>query len=269
MSVAQTVMMSDEELAEIVERASTLDERLGEDFVPGEGADAALLDETAERMVPGLRVPGTGIACERRLAFDGLDLERVRRALGPVRLRDGAALPEWSALLAEALRLRSGRADPTGARTRPSLGFLDADHRVPFEEILAPFVLVGPGATGPPDGRLRGTAVGPLRAALERTLLLNLSFASDELLLAEFEAMRARSSRPGTGCSRWPASPRAVRSIGQFVRRMAEGGLVRLFQEYPVLARSLGTIAALWVEANLEFLGRLAADRPEIETHLR
>ena len=46
---------------------------------------------------------------------------------------------------------------------------------------------------------------------------------------------------------------------------MAEGGLVRLFQEYPVLARSLGTIAALWVEANLEFLGRLAADRPEIE----
>ena len=42
--------------------------------------------------------------------------------------------------MAEALRLRSA-GQPTGARDPAASGFLDADHRVPFEEILAPFVL--------------------------------------------------------------------------------------------------------------------------------
>jgi lantibiotic modifying enzyme len=45
---------------------------------------------------------------------------------------------------------------------------------------------------------------------------------------------------------------------------MAEGGLLRLFLAYPVLARQLATIAHLWVEATGEFLGRLEADRPEL-----
>jgi lantibiotic modifying enzyme len=51
----------------------------------------------------------------------------------------------------------------------------------------------------------------------------------------------------------------------QFVLRLAEGGLARLFLQYPVLARRLGRISILWVEANAEFLGRLEADMPELE----
>ena len=46
---------------------------------------------------------------------------------------------------------------------------------------------------------------------------------------------------------------------------MGDGGLARLLREYPVLARSLGTISILWVEAQAEFLGRLEADMPELE----
>ena len=38
-----------------------------------------------------------------------------------------------------------------------------------------------------------------------------------------------------------------------------------MFREYPVLARRLGRISQLWVEANAEFLGRLEADMPELE----
>ena len=40
--------MSEQDLVEIVERASTLDERLRGDFVPAEGADVALVDERLE-----------------------------------------------------------------------------------------------------------------------------------------------------------------------------------------------------------------------------
>jgi lantibiotic modifying enzyme len=38
-----------------------------------------------------------------------------------------------------------------------------------------------------------------------------------------------------------------------------------LFQDYPVLARVLGTTVALWVETYTEFLRRLAADLPELQ----
>jgi type 2 lantibiotic biosynthesis protein LanM len=41
--------------------------------------------------------------------------------------------------------------------------------------------------------------------------------------------------------------------------------MARLFREYPVLARRLGSISHLWVEANAEFLERLEADMPELE----
>ena len=51
----------------------------------------------------------------------------------------------------------------------------------------------------------------------------------------------------------------------RFVRRLGEGGMARLLRRYPVLARQLGTISQLWVEANAEFLGRLEADMPELE----
>ena len=41
--------------------------------------------------------------------------------------------------------------------------------------------------------------------------------------------------------------------------------MARLLRQYPVLARHLGTISQLWVEASAEFLGRLEADMPELE----
>lgn len=77
------------------------------------------------------------------MAWDGLDLETARRALGPVNLREDASLPGWAGLVARALRLplpeRDGRADfswPGG------LEFLETGEPLAFEEVLVPFVLV-------------------------------------------------------------------------------------------------------------------------------
>src|SRR5215211_8408049 len=101
--VKQIDYMSEQDLAEIVERASTVDERLSGDFSPAEG-DEALVDERLEAWCQTLG-KGDWDRLVRRLAWDGLDLETIRPALGPVRLREGTALPEWSGILAEALRL--------------------------------------------------------------------------------------------------------------------------------------------------------------------
>jgi hypothetical protein len=66
--------MSEHNLAGIVERASTLDERLGGDFVPAEGEDAALVDARLEAWSWALS-KGDRDRFQRRLAWDGLDSE--------------------------------------------------------------------------------------------------------------------------------------------------------------------------------------------------
>ena len=134
--------MAEQDLVKIVERASTLDERLGEDFVPAEGGDADLVDERLEAWSQALG-GGDQDRFQRRLAWDGLDPDKVRSALGPVRLREGVALPDWSGLLAEALSLAPPERQEGADEPWPAgMDFLDADDALPFEEILAPFVLV-------------------------------------------------------------------------------------------------------------------------------
>jgi type 2 lantibiotic biosynthesis protein LanM len=257
--------MAEQDLVKIVERASTVDERLGEDFVPAEGGDAALVDERLEAWSQALG-GGEWDRLQRRLAWDGLDPDKVRSALGPVRLREGVALPDWSGLLAEALRLAPPERQEGADEPWPAgMDFLDADDALPFEEILAPFVLVA-------RERLAGRTVAfenllsaAARAALERSLLRRLSFISSELLLTEFETMRGREQSSWDRLFALAQEPESRSLYRQFIRRLGEGWMARMLGRYPVLARHLGTISQLWVEANAEFLGRLEADTPELE----
>ena len=248
---------------EIVERASTLDERLGDDFVPAEGGDAALVDERLEAWSQAL---GREDRLRQRLAWEGLDPETIRPALGPVRLREGARLPKWSGLLAEALSLALPELKDEANEAWPAdMGFLDTEDVLPFEEILAPFVLVArerlAGRTAD-FGKLLSAAA---RAAMERSLLQSLSRASGELLLTEFEAMRAREQSSWDRLFALAQVPEGRSLYRRFIRRSGEGGMAGLLRRYPVLARQLGTISQLWVEASAEFLGRLEADMPGLE----
>lgn len=263
--VKQIDFMSEQDLVEIVERASTVDERLSGDFVPVEGGDVALVDKRLEAWSQALG-KGDQDRFRRRLAWDGLDPETVRPALGPVRLREGAPLPEWSELLAEALRLAPPeRQEETDEAWPPRLCFLDAEDPLPFEEVLAPFVLVARARLAKRAAAFDELLSEAARAALERALLRSLSPASDELLLTEFETMRTQEQSSWDRLFALAQEPESRSLYRRFVRRLGEGGLARLFREYPVLARRLGRISQLWVEANAEFLGRLEADVPELE----
>jgi type 2 lantibiotic biosynthesis protein LanM len=257
--------MSEQDLVEIVERASTVDERLGDDFVPAEGGDAALVDERLEAWSRALG-RGDRDRLQRRLAWDGLDPEKVRPALGPVRLREGVALPDWSGLLAEALRLapperQEGADEPWPAE----MGFLDIEDALPFEEILAPFVLAARERLAGRTVALGNVLSAAARAALERSLLRSLSSVSGELLLTEFETMRGREQSSWDRLFALAQEPEGRSLYREFIRGLGEGRMAKLLGQYPVLARYLGTISQLWVEASAEFLGRLEADMPELE----
>ncbi|MGH3146003.1 MAG: hypothetical protein ACRDTR_09410, partial [Rubrobacter sp.] len=184
--------ISERDLVEIVERASTVDERLGDDFVPAEGGDATLLDERLEAWSQALG-RGDRDRLRRRLAWDGLDPETIRTALGPVRLREGARLPGWSGLLAEALSLAPPeRKEETDEAWPADMGFLEAEDALPFEEVLAPFVLVARERLAKRTAASGGLLSEAAQATLERALLRSLSATSYDLLLTRFEAMRAQ-----------------------------------------------------------------------------
>jgi type 2 lantibiotic biosynthesis protein LanM len=262
--VKQIDYMSQQDLAEIVERASTVEERLSGDFSPA-GGDDALVDERLEAWCQALG-KGDWDRFERRLAWDSLDLETIRPALGPVRLREGTALPEWSGILAEALRQDPPeRQEDTDEAWPAQMAFLEAEDPLAFEEVLAPFVLVARERLAKRTAAFGGMLSEAARTALERALLRSLLPASAELLLTEFETMRAQEQSSWDRLFALAQEPEGRSLYRRFVRRLAEGGLARLFLQYPVLARRLGNISHLWVEANAEFLGRLEADMPELE----
>ncbi len=263
--MTQTNVLTGLDLAKIVACASTLDERLdGEGLVPA-GEDESLVEGRLEAWREAL---GDEDRFRRRLEWDGLDPGAARRALGPVNLREDASLPGWAGLVARALRLvLPEREDGSGSSWPDGLGFLDAGEPLAFEEVLVPFVLVAREELAGLVPAFEGLLAPEARRALERVLLQSLVSEAAETLLAAFDAPRARKQSSSWDRLFALAADPGERSLYlEFVREMGEGRLARLLVEYPVLARRLGEISTLWVEANAEFLGRLEADMPRLET---
>ena len=263
--VMRSDLLSRDDLFDIVERASSVDERLGDDFVPVEGTDPAVVHRRLEAWCRALG-GGDRDRLERRLAWDGLDLDAARSALGRVRLRERAGLPEWVGLVSETLHATPlVPVGPTDGVWPEDLAFLDATEPRPFEEVLAPFVLVARRRLAERAPGLAGLASHGARTALERTLLETLSFVSGDLLLARFESTNAREQSSWDRLLTLAQDPGSRSLYEGFVRRLQEGGVADLLKEYPVLARSLGTLVLLWVDAQAELLDRLRADLPDLE----
>ena len=246
--VKQIDYMSQQDLAEIVERASTVEERLSGDFSPAGGDDAPWWTNGSRR---GARPWGRG-------DWDGLSggwpgtawTWRRFAPLGPVRLREGTALPEWSGIL----RRRSAWTHLSDRRI-PRRGVARADGLPGGRR--SPSLRGGPRpvrARGPREARqayscFRGDAFGSGATALERAPLRSLIPASAELLLTEFETMRAQEQSSWDRLFALAQEPEG-RSLYRRLSADWARGTARLFLQYPVLARRLGNISHLWAEAN-------------------
>ena len=248
-------MLSDRELAEVVEQASTVSERLGGDFAP--------LETPSRRQLVSNRVSAwceaIGVEDEdvllRRLTWDGLDWSMVRWALGPVRLRAGSRKPRWSVILQ--------RLGTVGAK---NVADVLAVERLPaFDRILAPFALT---AWEELATRLDGVAELVSKEAyneLLQSLLHDLAVLSSRALHFESVVYCAyeRSSWGRLAASGGEVDKEQLSE--QFVQFMTSGGLATFLKQYPVLARFLATVTMLWVDATDLLLRRLAADLPDIE----
>lgn len=234
-------MLTDKTLRDIVSRATPLQERLAparRNRVPDGGALTRQMELWRDRAAQG-----NPVKFANRLSWDGQDEDGARAALASAP-RIGA-LPGWALALREILRRPSASLPERPAGPGP--GF-------PFEDALQPFA-------GHASERLAGLPLrAEVRQALVRDLLRRLTRIAAPTLLGVFEERRT--------CGH-SLIARFAEELGlesdrtlyrSFVAELAGGGLVALFERYPVLARLLGTAFELWREDLEELLHRLDAD---------
>ena len=126
--------ISDRDLRWIAARASTLFERSDDQYICiPEGADKS----AAQRFDRWRQVVARGDRekFHKRLAWDGMDEDRIKAALGAVEPADDIPLPAWTQTLDAAIAVASTL---DAGRIVDEARFLDPDDPLPFEEIVAP-----------------------------------------------------------------------------------------------------------------------------------
>ena len=249
--------ISEQDLIEIVEQASTIAERLSPDFE----TSATVADERsiARRLKRWNQVVAQGDLEQfnKRLAWDNLDLNTIKAVLGEVKLTQPASLPQWAKTLKASLETSF---DVKAVRTPDE----SKQEPIPFESLYLPFVAVA-------DQRLKqlaGSSYDRLNSECHKTLKLNLlaklSGLCSRTMELEFKAFRAYQQQVSSlSKTRWfgqfPGS-QSTKQYDAFISEMQSGKLLSFFQEYSVLARLAGTLTDFWVDAIAEFLERLDTD---------
>ncbi len=252
-----------EQLTHIVEKSSTLHQRLNGSFE--QNIPEIHSKETEKRSIIWQEVVAFNnpTLFEKRFRWDGLELSSTQRIMGVVTWKKEKPLPSWTALLEEISeatnRLSVTNLDSTMRSYWPETG------AYPFQELFVPFILVArrklQELAGSSYSRLSDTA----HAALERQLLQRLSHVSEQTLYLEFSILRAKKqSRLATQLKGKNISNRGL--YFSFVQQHFDTHFVPFFMEYTVLARLLSTAVAFWVTNSAELLQRVVTDWPAICT---
>ncbi|MEH1992173.1 type 2 lanthipeptide synthetase LanM family protein [Nostoc sp.] len=255
---------SKQDLIRIVERSSTISERLSAGFTPNEPqTNYTLIGARLEKwcqVVAGKNKQ----KFEKRLAWDDLDVDTVSCALGSVCLADEQLLPSWAKTFTEAMQIAASlEISEKGASLKHC--YLNSKRPFPFEEVLVPFVEVARKRLVTQANSNYQLLSQTARSQLESRLLEQLTGLAAFALELEFSIFRSFNNSP------------LIRLIGQlqdiysrkqyteFIKGLLNGGLLSFFQEYSVLARLIATAVDFWVEATEEFLRRLASDWLKIQ----
>lgn len=258
--------ISEYNLIKIVEKASTISERLGKTFIPNKlDKEHYVIGSRLERWCQ-IVAKGDQESFIKRLSWDNLEIDSVRFALGSVALADTQYLPSWTDTLQKAMEIAGSIAEDVFSQDKQQqYQYLDPEEPLPFEEICLPFVEVAKQKLIERVGSSYQLLSQAASIQIGRSLLKQLTELFVESLDLEFSISRAYKSS------------QLVRLIGQlqgnssrkqyveFVKGLLSDGLLAFFQEYSVLARLAAIATDFWIEATADFILRLASDWDEIQ----
>ena len=256
--------LSEQDMATIVKRSSTLSERMSGGFqLSTSSASPESQSDRWERWGTAVRSQGQEPATlEKRLGWDGWAPEKARRALGSVSFDHRLEIPRWARLLAEIIDwVDSERGKIPAASEEP---FLDPHSPIAFEEVLAPIVRFARYRLDSRTEAFSGLLGESARAELERSLLGRLVGLASPVLELRFSARRAARE----SVQDWLVGDDVDGSrthYDSFVQGMLRGGLRTAFLDYCVLARLTACVVEQWCDATAELLGRLETDAVAIQ----
>ena len=225
------------ELAQVVARAATIDERFASAHF--EATPENIIDERLE-MWKRSSAGGDDEKWRTRLSLDGWNESDARRAAQNLRVDESAPLPLWAQTLAEIF-----------SSTKPVSRPASSTKRAPFEEAFAPFLEFA--ARVPLLESLPPSA----RADLLNALATQLSTLAAPTFSLEFSIAQSLQNAPRDETSN--------RFYLRFVDELLSGGWTKIALEYPVLARQLSSFCLDWRSSTNEMLERLHVDRAELE----
>jgi len=232
-------------LVQIVEKSSTLFERLNNDrFEPAGSLNESRITFRLNKWMQYV-ADGDPDLFEKRLAFDALKLESIRHVLDDVHLRNQEELPPWTQTL-EAIIKNAAYIDSEDPKAPP------------FHQSLIPMV---------------NTASNKLKEAISDLPHLFTSSALSELeasLLRKLSGLCART---------FALEMNVARLLGQLRGESAEDryqnflqtrlghpeALLAFFMDYPVLARLVALVMDQWIVTTTELVFQLRVDLPEIQ----
>lgn len=257
------------DLAPIVANASFLWERLDSErfTADGEQVNEAEIDRRCDRWCQVV-AQGNSHTFQKRLQWEGLNLDTVRPLLGTVRITGTQPLAEWAETLRQIMQTAT-------EFMSASESFLptDPDNPIPFEDVLLPAIIVARQQllTRLGSGQLTKDTL-PLSIlsetayqALERSLLQRLAGLCTKTLDFEFSQVRPFGQNLLNLLGLETEDNNSKTHYNQFALRLLQDGLLSFFQKYSVLGRLVATAVNFWVEFAVEFLQRLVEDRAEIQ----
>ena len=251
--------LTQEDLIQIVEQASTLTEQLSNSFIPDETTINEQLIKSRWETWCQVVAQGNSEKFAKRLAWDGLDSNSVDTVFGSVRLPDAQQLPVWTETLREALETDWEIAYAGASRC------LDAEKPIPFEEVYLPFVYVARQKLIAQVGANLQRLSKAVCITLERQLLVQLASLCIQALELEFSLFKALKQSAFSFLWGRLQESGSNQQYLNFVKDLKTGKLLSFLQKYSVLARLVAMTMDLWVEEKAEFLQRLASDLPIIQ----
>jgi type 2 lantibiotic biosynthesis protein LanM len=276
------------DLANIVVRASSLSERLNKGWFEVNTAPVNEQQGSEESLNRWCQIVAQGNwqKFQKRLLWDGVDVDTVRAVISSPPIPNNQNLPSWSTTLKEIIQMSSvwgmSRSQNSNVKHKPDellinnqefLISIDSENPLPFEDLLLPSVYVArQKLLTYLHSPTLSTSCLPLELLskeaylkLERSLLSSLANLCENTLEFEFACFRP------LGYSFLNLLETQIKTQPQktyyeaFVQNLLQDGLLGFFQKYPVLGRLITTRIDFWVEATAEFLQRLKADLHEIQ----
>jgi type 2 lantibiotic biosynthesis protein LanM len=240
-----------QELAEIVERSSLLDERLGDNFVEDiVNSSDRVIQARLDRWC-NVAARGDAAIFAKRLAWDNLSLDALHSVLGGVKLDH--PLPAWTNTLNAVMRSLAAHSESVDRCLHP-------EAPIAFQEVFIPVIQVARQQLIQQVGKRHSLLSDNAYAGLEHSLLARLSQLCFQTFELEFKLfVMQHQSKLDQLLNRLNAQP----SQGQyqnFVQHLLTGKLRSLLQEYSVLARLIATVVDFWVSAIAQMIQHLDED---------